>query len=142
VTLPEMLGTPGVGSPPAIELGPLPSADPAARPGATIPEPAASAGPSWLVDRAGADARRQPTGGPVAVATAGGHAAGSLAAGRAVAPTRPDPGAASPPARDAAWARRNGTPATVAAVTVAILVLLLAGATVAGRRRGSQDGSA
>ncbi len=121
VTLPEMLGLPHVGSP-------LP-ADPSA--------------PSRSVDRGGEDGGHPPTGGPVAVVTAGGHAVAPLEGGDAPPPARPAPSAdPSPPARDAAWARREGTPASVAAFTVAVLVILLAGAAVAGRPRRPEDDAA
>jgi hypothetical protein len=45
---------------------------------------------------------------------------------------------ASPPAREAAWARREGTPATIGAFTAAVLGALVAGAALAGRRRGPE----
>lgn len=44
-----------------------------------------------------------------------------------------------PPAREAAWARRDGTPASVAVFTAALLTLIVAAAAVAGRSRRSRD---
>jgi len=121
VTLPEMLGVPRVGS----------------------PHPAGSSAPSRSVDHPDDAARALPTGGPVAMVTAGGHAVAPRAGGDAPPPTRPVPSVApAPPAREAAWARRDGTPATVAAFTVAVLVILLAGAAVAGRPRRREDDAA
>ena len=137
VTLPEMLGTPRAGSS-AVTPGSLHGAIPAT----PAAESGGSAAPARLVDRLGEDVRPRPTGGPVAAAMAAEQPAAPREASAAAPPTRPSPGAASPPARDAAWARRDGTPATVAVFTVAVLVLLLAGAAAAGRRRGAPDGAA
>lgn len=121
VTLPEMLGMPSDGSSPLVT----------------------SAAPSRSVDRPGEDARPVPAGGPVAVITAGGHAVPPREGGEAPPPAHPVPTAVpSPPARDAAWARRDGTPATVAVFTGALLVILLAVAAVAGRPRRPEDDAA
>jgi peptidoglycan/xylan/chitin deacetylase (PgdA/CDA1 family) len=136
VTLPEMLGTPAGSS--AVTPGSLTGAIPAAPASGS----GGSAASSRLVDRLGEDARPRPTGGPVTAGIAEKQPAGPRETSAAAPPARPSPGAVSPPARDAAWARRDGTPATVAVFTVAILVLLLAGAAAAGRRRGIPDGSA
>ncbi len=150
VTLPELLGTPRAGSPPADPADPAahPGPDPAAHPGSdAAPDPgtatsgpATSGAPSRAVDRRGEDARPGPTGGPGAMIATGRHAMTPLEAGGAVPATSPVPSTVPPlPARDAAWARRDGTPTTVAAFTVAFLVVLLAGAAVAGRRRRPEE---
>jgi hypothetical protein len=71
---------------------------------------------------------------------AGGHAVAPLGEDDAPPPARAVPtGEPRPPARDAAWARRDGTPGFVAALTVAALVILLAVAALAGRRRRTED---
>jgi hypothetical protein len=55
-------------------------------------------------------------------------------------PVRPDPGSErQPPAREAAWARRDGTPASIAVFTVGLLAILLAVSVVAGRPRRAED---
>ncbi len=134
VTVPELLGTPSDGS--------LPVVVPAPPPGPAGSLPATSDGPSRSLDRSG----ERP--GP---ATPAGTQAGSLPRRNAVAPGEAGNGppsahpvptaAASPPARDAAWARREETPPTVAAFTVAVLVMVLAGAAVVGRSRRPEDGA-
>lgn len=132
VTLPEMLGEPRGGSSPAV--------DPAPQPGPATAGPAMSPAPSRSVDRPGEDARPVPTGEPVPVITAGGHAVAPREGGEAPPHARPAPTAdPAPPARDGAWARRDGTPGSVAAFTLAVLVILVALAAVAGRSRRPED---
>ncbi|MFH0751483.1 MAG: hypothetical protein V2B17_06575, partial [Chloroflexota bacterium] len=132
VTVPELLGAPRAGSSPAL--------DPTAQPGPGTAGQATSAGPSRSLHRPGEDARPAPTGGPAAVIATGGHAVVPREGAEEPPPARPASRAdRSPPARDAAWARRDGTPGWVAAFTVAVLVILLAIAVLAGRARRPED---
>ena len=139
VTIPELLAASPGGAAPAA---------PAAAPGA----------PSRSVDRPGDGAARgqgigsapaggaRPDLGPTRRPTAASGAGGRAAAPAAVGPpsARPAPSrvaalpVASPPAREAAWARRDGTPATIGVFTAALLGILLATAALAGRRRGPE----
>jgi peptidoglycan/xylan/chitin deacetylase (PgdA/CDA1 family) len=138
VTVPELIGTPSDGS--------LPVVVPAAPPGPAGLLPATSAGPSRSLDRTGGGSGSAPTGGPPA---GSGRPAGSVprwsaAAPREVGDVSPPAhpiatAAASPAARDAAWARGDEMPPTVAVFTVAILVMVLAGSVVAGRSRRPED---
>jgi len=124
VTLPEMLGMPPGGPPPpAIPTVPSRSVD----------RPAEDAHPGRPVQPA-------PAGGRVAMVTAGGHAVPPRGGGEAPPPAHPVPSLdPPPPARDAAWVRRDGTPTTVAVFTVAVLVTLVAIAAIAGRSRRPED---
>jgi len=128
VTLPELLGVPNVSTPG----------------GAT----SAGVGSEWRprsVDRPGDEiAGDRDTVHP----SVGAHDAGPAADGPPNAPrgddqappVRPDPGPERRPlAREAAWARRDGTPATIAAFTVGLLAILVAVAVVAGRSRRAED---
>ena len=131
VSLPELLGAPLDGSLPAASAPP---------PGTAASPAATPAAPPRSLGRLGDDARPVPTGGPVPVITAGGHAVAPREGREAPPPARPAPSAdPSPPARGAAWARRDGTPGSVAVFTVAVLVILLALAAVAGRPRRPED---
>ncbi len=56
-------------------------------------------------------------------------------------PGAPAASAEARPARDAAWARQEGTQAEVAGFTAGMLVLLVVVAAIRGRRRGSTDES-
>lgn len=120
VTLPEMLGAPRT------------DASPAATPAAF----------SRSLDRPGRDARPAPAGGSVRVTTAGGHAVATREGGEAPPPAQPIPSADPlPPARDAAWARRDETLPALAAWTTGGLLALLVVAAAAGRRAGRENDS-
>lgn len=135
VTLPELIGLPPDPATPPALVGVPP--DPATPPAFT------TAAPSRSIDRPGRDARPEPAPGPVVAIPAAGHAVPPRAGGEPPTPAHPAPRAdPTPRARDAAWARRDGTPAAVAVFTVAALVLLVAGAALAGRTRRPEDDSA
>jgi peptidoglycan-N-acetylglucosamine deacetylase len=135
VTLPELLGVPrDPATPPALAGAP---------PDPSTPRAVTTPAPSRSIDRPGRDAPSEPVPGPVVAIPAAGHDVPPPAAGQPPTPADPAPRAdPSPRARDAAWARRDGTPATVAVFTVAALVLLVAGAALAGRTRRPEDDSA
>jgi peptidoglycan/xylan/chitin deacetylase (PgdA/CDA1 family) len=108
VTVPELLG---------VQAG-----QEGARPGAAgLPRPA---GLTRDYDRPGV-APEPPEGSPP---------------GPAAVPPAPEPAIAAPPeappglARDSAWARSSGTPAVVAAWSVAVLLAMIAGGAIVGRR--------
>jgi peptidoglycan/xylan/chitin deacetylase (PgdA/CDA1 family) len=133
VTLPELLGMPP-GGPVGGASSPAPTSRSVDGPGARVrgrqdPDPVRG-GPV----RSGPAPTR-----PSSVAPGpGGHElapAGALAPPARAAPLPP----ASPPAREAAWARRDGTPAAIAIFTVALLGIVVGGAAVAGRRRRPGD---
>jgi peptidoglycan/xylan/chitin deacetylase (PgdA/CDA1 family) len=135
VTIPELLGAPPGGAVSAISAGAS---------SRSVDRPGDEAGRGQGIGslRAGwALPGPAPTRPPIAATGAGGHAVAPAGVGPPP-PVHPaaNPGAAlpvaSPPAREAAWARRDGTPATVGVFTAALLGILLAGAAVAGRRRG------
>ena len=132
MTLPELLGLPDE------------SASAAAPPAAAI----SSITPSRSVDRPGRegslgpDGRPGPARAPVAAITAGGQVAVPIERGEAAPAHRVPTADPSPPARDAAWARRDGMRSTVALLTAALLVIILAGAALAGRRRLPEDDAA
>jgi peptidoglycan/xylan/chitin deacetylase (PgdA/CDA1 family) len=134
VTLPELLGTPGDGSSPAATSALPPGA-------AAAPQVRAAPLPSRALDRRGEDARPVSARSPVPVTRSGGHVVAPREGGEAPHPARPAPRADPPrPARDAAWARRDETPGSVAAFTAALLVIAVALAAVAGRlRRPDED---
>lgn len=138
VTLPELLGTPD-GNVPTDPTSVATSAPPPSR---SVDRPGADAGLGVDADPGGTD-RPIPTRAPVAARPTGGHAVAPLGGGEPAAPAGPVPVAdPSPPARDAAWARRDETPATVAVFTAALLGIVVAGAAVAGRRRRPEDDAA
>jgi hypothetical protein len=128
VTLPELLGAPNLGTPPGAEPAGV-SAEWRPR---SVNRPGAE-----LVDNR--DTVRS---------SAGVHGAAPAAGGQPTAPPgddqapqeRPVPQPErQPPARETAWARRDGTPASIAAFTVGLLAVLLAIAVVAGRSRRAED---
>ena len=134
VTLPELLGTPS-GGPVAGASSPAPTSRSVDGPGARVRgrqdlDPA-SAGPV----RSGPAPTLSPTAapGPVGLAPTPLDRGAPSSARSAPLP------AASPAAREAAWARRDGTPAAIATFTVALLGILVAVAAVAGRRRRPGD---
>jgi peptidoglycan/xylan/chitin deacetylase (PgdA/CDA1 family) len=132
VTLPELIGVPrDPATPPALVGAP---------PGPSTPPPVTTAAPSRSIDRPGGDTRPEPAPAPVVAVPAAGHVVPPRAGGEPPTPAQPAPRAdPSPRARDAAWARRDGTPMTVAVFTVAALVLLVVGAALAGRTRRPED---
>ncbi len=88
----------------------------------------------------GGDAGPAPVPGARPAAPLAAGAPPGMPAAPAAAPSRPS--ATAPPARDAAWARRDGTPATVAGFTLVLLVVLLVAGAAAGRavRSGGDPG--
>jgi peptidoglycan/xylan/chitin deacetylase (PgdA/CDA1 family) len=106
VTLPDLLAT----------AGPLAAPDEGASPAGGTPPARGDARASRFLDRPGDEEVEAPP-----------TVAAPLPPARAVAPAPP-----APPARDAAWARRDGTPASVAAFTIAILAILLVCAAAVG----------
>jgi peptidoglycan/xylan/chitin deacetylase (PgdA/CDA1 family) len=137
VTIPELLGASPGGAAPAVS--------PEAR-SRSVDRPGGEAGRGQGIGSTPAgwappDSR--PTRSPTAASGAGGHAVAPVGVGSpppvrpAASPVAARP-VASPPAREAAWARRDGTPATIGVFTVALLGILLAGAALAGRRRGPE----
>jgi peptidoglycan/xylan/chitin deacetylase (PgdA/CDA1 family) len=135
VTIPELLGPLPGGAAPAVS----PEA-----PSRSVDRPGEEGGQGQGIGSSpagGAPADPTPTGPPIAASGAGGRAVAPVGVSlRPLVRPAASPGAAprvaSPPAREAAWARRDGTPATIGVFTVALLGILLAGAALAGRRRG------
>lgn len=133
VSLEELLGIGAVSPGPVVPLPAGPAGGAGARnldrPGVGDDDPAPSAGSAGAAP--GGEAASASGGEPAM------PAAGAVPAiPPAVAVTTAAAGGlvdAPPPARDAAWARGAGAPASVAVFTMAILVLLLSLAAVAGR---------
>ncbi len=137
VTIPELLGASAGGVAPAVPPGaPSRSVD--------RPDDEADSGQGIGSSPAGgAPPDPAPTRPPAAASGAGGRAVEPVGIGlpppiRPVAIPIADLSIASPPAREAAWARREGTPTTIGIFTVAVLGALVAGAALAGRRRGPE----
>ena len=137
VSIPELLGA-----------SPDPAASDAASleaPSRSVDHPGDGAGHGQKigsVPAGGAPLDLAPTRQPTAASGADGHVAAPAAIGPPSGPPAPSPVVALPvgsrPAREAAWARRDGTPATIGVFTAAMLGLLLVGAALAGRRRGPE----
>ena len=125
VALPDLLGVPRAASPAA---------------GAALP-PAPAPTPRRALNGSGDDDKPVPAGSPrpAPAAASGGHAVVPTEATDPQAPALPAPTEGPPPARDAAWARRDGTPAAVAVFTAAVLLVVLVGAAAAGRARRPED---
>jgi peptidoglycan-N-acetylglucosamine deacetylase len=102
---------------------------------ATLSAGGRRASPSRLLDRADGDRG-------VAGRAAAPDAGSSAGAAAVSVPGPSGPPVTSPPARDAAWARRAGTPASVALFSVVVLALLVAAGVVAGRAAATPDGAA
>jgi peptidoglycan/xylan/chitin deacetylase (PgdA/CDA1 family) len=112
VTVPELLATP-----------PTPVAPGESAPPGGGPSPAAGAAPaSRSIDRPGAEEAEADAHVPAVVAAPAPARAGS-------------PAPSSPPARDAAWVRRDGTPASVAVFTIVIQAIVLVCAAAVGHAR-------
>ena len=140
VSLEELLGIGAVSPGPVVPLGAGPARGPGARnldrPGRSDGDPPSTAG----VGPSG-EAGDASGGEPAVPATGAGRPSPSRRRG-VVAVTAATAGGlvdAPPPARDAAWARGAGAPASVAVFTLAILALLLALAAAAGRARRPTD---
>ena len=125
VALPDLLGVPRAASPAA---------------GVALPSAPAPT-PRRALSGSGDDDKPVPAGSPRAApaAASGGHAVVPPEATDPQAPALPAPTEGPPPARDAAWARRDGTPASVAVFTAAVLLVVLVGAAVAGHARRPED---
>jgi len=137
VTIPELLGASAGGVAPAVPSG---------APSRSVDRPDDEADSGQGIGSSmtgGAPPDPTPTRPSAAASGAGGRAVEPVGIGLPP-PIRPAaiPIAAltiaSPPAREAAWARREGTPATIGVLTAAVLVALVAGAALAGRRRGPE----
>ena len=140
VSLEELLGISAVSPGPVVPLGTGPARGPGARnldrPGRSDGDPPSTAGvgsSGEAGDAPGGEAAVPATGAgrPSPPAGVGVVAVAATTAGELVD--------APPPARDAAWARGAGAPASVAVFTLAVLALLLAVAAAAGRASRPPD---
>lgn len=141
VTIPELLGAPAGGVAPAV---------PPEAPSRSVDRPDDEVGRGQAIGSSpagGAPPDAAPTRPSAAAPGEGGRAAEPVGIGLPP-PNRPAPvpiaapSVASLPAREAAWARREETPATIGVVTVALLGALVVGAAFAGRRRGPESADA
>ena len=132
VTVPELLGLPtdvAVAPGPGTGAGQQPATSAAVAPSRSLDVVGGDDPPAATAGSGDVGEARRPQASPVAPA-----APGALAEPVATPGPRP-------PARDAAWARGDGAPATLAGATAALLAVVLLVAAVAGRghRAGDDD---